>query len=203
MINQIVNKAGVQTIYNPFAGIASYQIDNKSAHYISQEIDKNTWIVGKIRLFLHGFKAEYLNEDSLMNWCGNIIRFDAIVSTPPFGVTLTNTQKSLLYQGMGVNYSDIGTVFIDKAITSVSDGGLVVSVVPTGFLFRQGRESYLRKSLVENKYIEAVIALPNGTFKPYAGVSTSIIVLSKREHAVVTFVDAPSTCSQPQRANHL
>ena len=104
---------------------------------------------------------------------------------------------------MGVNYSDIGTVFIDKAITSVSDGGLVVSVVPTGFLFRQGRESSLRKSLVENKYIEAVIALPNGTFKPYAGVSTSIIVLSKRENAVVKFVDAQSMCSQTKRANIL
>ena len=203
LVNQIVNKADVRTIYNPFAGIASYQIDNKYVQYISQEIDKNTWIVGKIRLFLHGIHAEYFNEDSLMNWYGDINRFDAIVSTPPFGGALTNLQKSLLYQDMGVNYSDIGAAFIDKAIKSISAGGLVVSIVPMGFLFRQGRESSLRQFLVDNKYIEAVIALPNGTFKPYAGVSTAIIVLSKRENTVVKFVDAQSMYSQTKRTNIL
>ncbi len=203
LVNQLIIKAGAHTIYNPFAGIASYQIGNKSAQFISQELDRNTWIVGKIRLHLYGIQSKYTNEDSLVNWCGNKYSLDAIVATPPFAGSLSNEQKSTLYWDRTLNHTDIGSMFIDKAINSISNGGIVISVVPIGFLFRGGSTSKLRRFLIENRYLETVIALPHGTFKPYAGVSTAILVLSKKENNYVKFIDATSLCSQTKRANKL
>lgn len=62
-------------------------------------------------------------------------------------------------------------------------GGRCACIVPDGVLFGSSRaHKSIRKEIVENQRLEAVISMPSGVFKPYAGVSTAILIFTKTEH---------------------
>ena len=74
-------------------------------------------------------------------------------------------------------------LFLALFLRMLKKGGRCACIVPNGVLFRSNSKAYtqLRKELVENQKLEAVIYMPSGVFKPYSGVSTAILVFTKTD----------------------
>ncbi|MEZ4805373.1 MAG: N-6 DNA methylase, partial [Bacteroidia bacterium] len=71
-------------------------------------------------------------------------------------------------------------LFVERIYTMLKMGGLAAIIVPQGVLFGAGKAfTQLRKKMVEEAELNAVITMPSGVFKPYAGVSTSILIFTK------------------------
>jgi type I restriction enzyme M protein len=84
----------------------------------------------------------------------------------------------------------------------VSDNGKAIFCLPQGMLFSNGHEKLLRKYLIENKYVEAVIEMPSGTFYPYTMINTALVMLSKKENAKIHFINATSIFSKTRRGSN-
>ena len=105
--------------------------------------------------------------------------FDVILANPPFKGSLDfeDVHPSLLRQ---VKTKKTELLFVTLILRMLKTGGRSATIVPDGVLFgSSGAHQALRKLLIDNHQLEAVISLPSGVFKPYAGVSTGILVFTK------------------------
>jgi len=105
--------------------------------------------------------------------------FDLILANPPFKGSLDfeDVHPSLLRQ---VKTKKTELLFIALILRMLKTGGRSATIVPDGVLFgSSGAHQALRKLLIDHNQLEAVISLPSGVFKPYAGVSTGILVFTK------------------------
>ena len=105
--------------------------------------------------------------------------FDVILANPPFKGSLDfeDVHSSLLRQ---VKTKKTELLFVTLILRMLKTGGRSATIVPDGVLFGSSRaHRALRKQLVDANQLEAVISLPSGVFKPYAGVSTGILVFAR------------------------
>ncbi len=105
--------------------------------------------------------------------------FDAVLANPPFKGSLDydDVHPSLLKK---VKTKKTELLFVTLILKMLKTGGRSATIVPDGVLFGSSKgHQALRKMLVDDNQLEAVISLPSGVFKPYAGVSTAIIVFTK------------------------
>ena len=105
--------------------------------------------------------------------------FDLILANPPFKGSLDyeDVHASLLRQ---VKTKKTELLFLALILRMLKTGGRSATIVPDGVLFGSSRAHItMRKLLVDDNQLEAVISLPSGVFKPYAGVSTGILVFTK------------------------
>jgi type I restriction enzyme M protein len=105
--------------------------------------------------------------------------FDILLANPPFKGSLDfdDVHPSLLRQ---VKTRKTELLFIVLIMRMLKNGGRSAMIVPDGVLFGStGAHQALRKLLVDDNQLEAIISLPSGVFKPYAGVSTAIVVFTK------------------------
>lgn len=105
--------------------------------------------------------------------------FDMIMANPPFKGSLDydDVHPSLLKK---VKTKKTELLFVTLILKMLKTGGRSATIVPDGVLFGSSKaHQALRKMLVDDNQLEAVISLPSGVFKPYAGVSTAIIVFTK------------------------
>lgn len=105
--------------------------------------------------------------------------FDVILANPPFKGSLDfdDVHASLLRQ---VKTKKTELLFLALILRMLKNGGRSAVIVPDGVLFGSSTaHKALRQLLVDNNQLEAVISLPSGVFKPYAGVSTGILVFTK------------------------
>ena len=105
--------------------------------------------------------------------------FDVILANPPFKGSLDfeDVHASLLRQ---VKTKKTELLFVALILRMLRTGGRSATIVPDGVLFGSTRaHRALRRQLVDYNQLEAVISLPSGVFKPYAGVSTGILVFTK------------------------
>ncbi|WP_338692452.1 class I SAM-dependent DNA methyltransferase [Bradyrhizobium sp. 26S5] len=105
--------------------------------------------------------------------------FDLILANPPFKGSLDfeDVHASLLRQ---VKTKKTELLFVVLILRMLNTGGRSATIVPDGVLFgSSGGHQALRKLLIDSNQLEAVISLPSGVFKPYAGVSTGILVFTK------------------------
>ncbi|GAB3481620.1 type I restriction-modification system subunit M [Marinomonas epiphytica] len=105
--------------------------------------------------------------------------FDVVLANPPFKGSLdeTNTNPELLSM---VKTKKTELLFVAHILRSLKLGGRAAVIVPDGVLFGSSKaHQQLRKELVENNQLEGIISLPSGVFKPYAGVSTAILLFTK------------------------
>jgi type I restriction enzyme M protein len=139
-----------------------------------------------MNLLLHGVDAPDIHyQDTLSNNFPD--RFpghskdslDVILANPPFKGSLDydDVHPSLL---ANVKTKKTELLFVTLILRMLKLGGRSATIVPDGVLFGSSKAHQgLRQMLVEENQLEAVISLPSGVFKPYAGVSTAIIVFSK------------------------
>ena len=186
----ILSKKLAGRLFNPFAGLASYSVhtvfeedgfynkDGVGENYIGQEIDEQSWAVGKLRLLAYQTDSEHYTISDSRLWTDQF--FPNIMSTPPFGVKIINEEGIMEYAD---NY------VLRRSIETMTEEGMTACVVPASFLTR--KDAYdLRKRLIKEKVIDTIVALPEGIFLPYTNVKTAIIFLKKATNNTIKFVDA-------------
>ncbi len=104
--------------------------------------------------------------------------FDVILANPPFSGRL---DRDRIVEEVKIGHTGkTELLFLQYMLNHLKDGGRCGVVVPEGVLFdSNGAHKELRRRLVENNTVEAVLSLPGGVFKPYSGVKTSVLVFRK------------------------
>jgi type I restriction enzyme M protein len=145
------------------------------------DFDNTMLRIGSMNMLLHGVENPDIRyRDSLaQDHAGEEEKYTLVLANPPFAGSLDyeNTAKDLLQI---VKTKKTELLFLALFLRLLKPGGRAAVIVPEGVLFGSSKaHKDLRKLLVEQQKLDAVISLPGGVFKPYAGVSTAILVFTK------------------------
>lgn len=152
----------------------------KSGMFAGFDTDQSMLRIGAMNMMLHGVEDPNIKyQDSLSG--DNIERdcYTLIMANPPFtgSVFQEEISKDLLAL---CKTKKTELLFLSLFTKMLSVGGRCASIVPDGVLFGSSTaHKAIRRELVENQKLTAVISMPSGVFKPYAGVSTAILVFTK------------------------
>ena len=157
-------------------------------HYMNDmfhgfDMDRTMLRIGAMNMMTHGVdnpKIEY--RDSLSDQNPDKDKYSLILANPPF-------KGSLDYEIVSADLLKVcktkktELLFVALFLRMLKVGGRCACIVPDGVLFGSSNaHKSIRKELVENNRLEAVISMPSGVFKPYAGVSTAILIFIKTGH---------------------
>ncbi len=136
--------------------------------------------IGAMNMLLHNVEAPNISyQDSLSANNNHREEYSLIMSNPPFTGSLDKDTISKDLDALA-HTRKTELLFMALFLKSLKIGGRCASIVPDGVLFGSSKaHKALRKELVENNRLEAVISMPSGVFKPYAGVSTAIVIFTK------------------------
>src|SRR5690554_4407548 len=150
------------------------------------DFDTTMLRVSSMNMMLHGVNgANILYQDSLSKSIKDNYPqqeqdfFDVVLANPPFKGSLdeTNTNPDVLAL---VKTKKTELLFVAHILRTLKLGGRAAVIVPDGVLFGSSKaHQQLRKELLENNQLEGIVSLPSGVFKPYAGVSTAILLFTK------------------------
>ena len=136
--------------------------------------------IGAMNLLLHDISSPNLAwRDSLSEQNEDQSCYSLIMANPPFAGSLDkgNVNKKILAYA---NTSKTELLFLAQFVRSLEIGGRCASIVPDGVLFGTSKAHIaIRKEIVDNQQLRAVISMPSGVFKPYAGVSTAVLIFTK------------------------
>lgn len=136
--------------------------------------------IGSMNLLLHGIENPTMERaDSLGETHPQDKQYSLVLANPPFAGSLDYeaTSKELLQM---VKTKKTEILFVAHIVRLLKNGGRAAIIVPDGVLFGSSKaHKDLRRMLVEEHKLDAVISLPSGVFKPYAGVSTAILFFTK------------------------
>jgi type I restriction enzyme M protein len=147
------------------------------------DFDSTMLRIGSMNMLMHGVEAPDIGyRDSLSDGAGDDKgKYSLILANPPFAGSLDyeTTSKSLIQT---VKTKKTELLFLALFLELLKPGGRAAVIVPDGVLFGSSKAHRdLRKTLVEEQKLDAVVKLPSGVFKPYAGVSTAILFFTKTE----------------------
>jgi type I restriction enzyme M protein len=109
---------------------------------------------------------------------GNIGDFDVVLANPPFAGNIYESDIGESLRWINNNKTEL--LFVELIIQLLRDNGRTAVIVPEGVLFGSTKAHIaLRKKIVNENELKAIISLPNGVFQPYAGIKTSILVFTK------------------------
>ncbi len=137
--------------------------------------------IGSMNMLLHGVEQPDIQyRDSLaQDHAGEEEKYTIVMANPPFAGSLDyeNTAKDL-QQIVKTKKTEL--LFLALFLRLLKPGGRAAVIVPDGVLFGSSKaHKELRRMLVEDQKLDAVISLPGGVFKPYAGVSTAVLLFTK------------------------
>ena len=165
-------------------GTAMY-LSEKAAHMRSSMVngydtDQTMLRIGAMNLMLHDVTAPELAwRDSLSADNDDECCYTLVMANPPFAGSLDkgNINKKILAYA---NTTKTELLFLAQFVRSLQLGGRCASIVPDGVLFGTSKAHVaIRKEIVDHQQLLAVISMPSGVFKPYAGVSTAVLVFQK------------------------
>jgi len=186
-----------------------------------QEVNGSTWALARMNMFLHGKDAariewgDTINSPALVE-ADRLMRFNVVVANPPFSLDKWGGQEveadrySRFWRGLPPK-SKGDYAFITHMIeTALPQEGRVAVVVPHGVLFRGGAEGRIRRALIEENLLDAVIGLPGNLF-PTTSIPVAILVFDRarekggaREGCQdVLFIDASSDYQSGKNQNAL
>ena len=145
------------------------------------DFDNTMLRIGSMNMLLHGIEnpdIRYRNSLA-QDHADEEEKYTLVLANPPFAGSLDyeNTAKDLLKL---VKTKKTELLFLALFVRLLKPGGRAAVIVPEGVLFTSTNAyKTIRKTLVEDQKLEAVIALPSGVFRPYAGVSTAVLVFTK------------------------
>ena len=156
-----------------------------SEHYRTQmfhgfDTDYTMLRIGAMNLMLHGVDAPDVKyQDSLSTSNTDENRYSLCLANPPFAgsVDSDDISRSLLSIA---NTKKTELLFLALFVRMLTLSGRCASIVPDGVLFGTSTAHLaIRKELVDNQHLKAVISMPSGVFQPYSGVSTAILIFTK------------------------
>jgi type I restriction enzyme M protein len=147
------------------------------------DVSRQMMRISMMNLVLHGIGKARLKRANVLSEMGGLTeddlnrRYKVILSNPPFAGVLP---KDSIRHDLPTNSKKSELIFLALMMESLAPGGRCAVVVPEGALFGStGAHKDLRKKLVRDFEILAVVSLPAGVFKPYAGVKTSVLVFRR------------------------
>ena len=205
----MVGKEKINKVYDPTCGSGSLLLQMKKQFedhileegFFGQEINMTNYNLARMNMFLHNInynhfdirRGDTLLEPKHMDECP----FDAIVSNPPYSIkwvgdadpTLINDER-FAPAGKLAPKSKADFAFIMHSLNHLSNKGRAAIVCFPGIFYRGGAEKTIRQYLVDNNFVEAVIALPDNLFFG-TSIATYILVLAKNKFQDKTlFIDA-------------
>lgn len=147
------------------------------------EMDQTMLRISAMNMMLHSVEMpdiRYMDSISKNNTIRS--KYDVILANPPFTGSVDAEDIDPSLKAI-CDSKQTELLFIALFLRMLKRGGRCACIVPNGVLFRSNSKAYtqLRKELVENQKLEAVIYMPSGVFKPYSGVSTAILVFTKTD----------------------
>lgn len=202
LVSLIKPHAGMR-IYDPTCGsggmlvqarnyLVSHGENAANLSLYGQEMNLNTWAICKMNMFLHGvFNADIRKGDTLRDpqhtLNGELMSFDRVIANPPFSLAAWGKTEC---DNDGFGRFPYGTppkdsgdlAFVQHMIASLNNNGMMGVVMPHGVLFRGSSEKDIRKGILKDDLLEAVIGLPSGLFYG-TGIPASLIIINKQKPA--------------------
>ncbi|MBQ5866961.1 MAG: SAM-dependent DNA methyltransferase, partial [Oscillospiraceae bacterium] len=151
--------------------------------FFGYDMDRTMLRIGAMNMMTHGVDSPFIEyRDSLSDQNPDKEKFDLILANPPFKGSLdADTVSADLLKVCKTKKTEL--LFLALFLRMLKTGGRCACIVPDGVLFGSSTaHKAIRKELVEGNRLEAVISMPSGVFKPYAGVSTGILIFTKTGH---------------------
>ena len=151
--------------------------------FFGYDMDRTMLRIGAMNMMTHGIESPYIEyRDSLSDQNQDKGKYSLILANPPFKGSLDYDSVSAdLLKVCKTKKTEL--LFIALFLRMLRVGGRCACIVPDGVLFGSSKaHQAIRKSLIEDNRLEAVISMPSGVFKPYAGVSTGILIFTKTGH---------------------
>ncbi|KAB1662154.1 SAM-dependent DNA methyltransferase [Pseudoclavibacter chungangensis] len=145
------------------------------------DFDSTMLRIGSMNMLMHGVDAPDIRyRDSLSEGASeDANRYSLILANPPFAGSLDYESTSTTLQQV-VKTKKTELLFLALFLELLENGGRAAVIVPDGVLFGSSKaHKELRRLIVEDHKLDAVVKLPSGVFKPYAGVSTAILFFTK------------------------
>jgi type I restriction enzyme M protein len=201
LLVSLLKPAAGMKIYDPTAGSGGMLIQTRNyliergdnAQNLSlygQEMNLNTWAICKMSMFLHGvFNADIRKGDTLGDpkhtRGGELMSFDRVIANPPFSLKKWGKEEAdsdpYGRYPYGTPPKDAGDfAFIQHMIASLNAEGKMGVVVPHGVLFRGSSEKEIRKGILEDDLLEAVIGLPSALFYG-TGIPAALLIINKKK----------------------
>ena len=218
----VLGKTSVNKVYDPACGSGSLLLkfakllgrDNVRQGFFGQEVNLTTYNLARINMFLHdiNFSAfDIAHGDTLtdpQHWDEE--PFEAIVSNPPYSIHWAGSDDPLLIDderfapaGVLAPKSKADLAFVMHCLSWLATNGTAAIVCFPGVMYRGGAEQKIRKYLVDNNYVDAVIQLPSDLFFGTT-IATCILVLKKsKKDAAVLFIDASAQFTRQGNKNKL
>ena len=243
MMVRLVKPEQQHSVYDPCVGSGGMLIlakeyidehggDGTRADLCGQEANGTVWSIAKMNMLLHGIStADLRNEDTLAEpqhvEGGELMRFDRVLSNPPFSINWGTTDTDRTgqsvwapkYRAERFRYGEVplgskkaDLMFLQHMVAVTRDGGMVATVMPHGVLFRGGEERAIRAAMIEADLLEAVIGLPANLFYG-TGIPACVLVLRQRQgnhsgkpaerQGQVLFINADREYFEGRAQNHL
>ena len=205
MMVEMMNPSAKEKICDPACGTSGFLVaageylkekrkeeiffdKQKKDHYMNHmfygyDMDRTMLRIGAMNMMTHGIDNPCIEyRDSLSDQNTDKNKYSLILANPPFKGSLdAESVSGDLLKVCKTKKTEL--LFLVLFLRILDVGGRCACIVPDGVLFGASTaHKAIRKEIVENQRLEAVVSMPSGVFKPYAGVSTAILVFTKTEH---------------------
>lgn len=150
----------------------------KQNTFFGYDMDESMVRIGLMNLMMHGISHPNIQQtDTLSKRYSEDNQFEIIMANPPFKGSI---DKGDINESFKLETSKTELLFLNRIVNSLRSGGVAAVIVPDGVLFGSSKaHKQARKMLIEECELQGVISMPSGVFKPYAGVSTAVLVFIK------------------------
>ena len=205
MMVELMNPKADDVICDPSCGTAGFLVEageylwankkneifydkQKKDHFMNHmfygyDMDRTMLRIGAMNMMNHRVESPFIEyRDSLSDQNTDKDKYSLILANPPFKGSLdADIVSADLLKVCKTKKTEL--LFLALFVRMLKVGGRCACIVPDGVLFGSSKaHKDIRKEIVENQRLEAVISMPSGVFKPYAGVSTAILIFTKTEH---------------------
>ncbi|KPN80045.1 Type I restriction modification system protein [Apilactobacillus kunkeei] len=224
IISRVVSDKGndgnsqIRSVYDPTAGSASLLLNvarkadqSDLIKYYGQEINPSNYNLARMNLMIHGVSyedIEFRNGDTLdKDWPDEgTTQFDRVVMNPPYSARWDNDESRIRdprfkFYGVLPPKSKADLAFVLHGLYHLKEDGTMVVVLPHGVLFRGAKEGKIRKQLIKENKIDAVIGLPANIFHS-TSIPTSILIFKQdKDNSDVMFIDASDEFEKARNEN--
>jgi type I restriction enzyme M protein len=209
LLAKLVDPQPGDRICDPACGSASLlircanEVGSTDYRLYGQESNGSTWALAKMNVFLHGINAILEWSDTIQRPTfvtgDSLMRYNVVVANPPFSLkkwgkeTVKNDRYERFWRGLPPsNRGDYAfiTHMIEVTFTDPAENGRVGVIVPHGVLFRSRSEGRIRRKLIKENLLDAVIGLPENLFYG-TGIPAAIMIFKRqKDDDSVVFIDA-------------
>lgn len=160
--------------------------------FFGYDIDQTMVRIGLMNMLMHGITQPHIDyKDTLSKSYNEQGRYKAVFANPPF---TGNIDKEDINENLRLPTTKTELLFIERIHKMLTENGTAGIIIPQGVLFSSGKAFVeTRQLMIEQAELKAVVAMPSGVFKPYAGVATAILIFTKgRTTEKVWFYDMKS-----------